>query len=616
MGRLFSFRQTKNIFGYCLLLVTTLYSNPVKAQDFEGEEKSLIPHLWRSKNLEQNTAQLITDDENFDSPTNRVEPLTPEPSQPEEPQPLPSPENPLERSLEVPPVPESVLDIPGTIVIEKFDFVGSTVFTSEELNQAIADFTNKPISFAQLVQAASAITKLYVSQGYITSGAYIPEQNLDSKTVTIQVVEGSLAEIEVQVEQGKIKESYIRDRLAKKTATVLNISELQSALQLLQLNPLIESLNAELSTGIEPGTNLLKVAVSAADSFSLNTEINNNRNVSIGSFERGIELEEANLTGIGDRFRIAYNNTDGSDQYSGGYTFPLNVSNGSLSFNFRLGQNKIIQSSLEDIDIEIKSRDYDLTWRQPILSKATDNLNQELALSLSAGRKASDSTIMDRAEPLTPGADENGEIRTSVLGFGQEWLRRNRRQVISARSQFNLGLDVLDATVIEEEPNSQFFNWRGQLSYLRLLEAPQATSAIGSTILLRSELQLSADSLISTEKFSLGGLNSIRGYRQDALLTDNGFLATAELRLPITRIPKINATLQFTPFFDFGTGWNTGGRETEFNTLIGTGLGLLLQTPERFTARLDWGIPLINRDSQGSSLQEDGVYFQLQYDIF
>ncbi|MEO1340232.1 MAG: ShlB/FhaC/HecB family hemolysin secretion/activation protein, partial [Cyanobacteria bacterium J06635_13] len=63
-------------------------------------------------------------------------------------------------------------------------------------------------------------------------------------------------------------------------------------------------------------------------------------------------------------------------------------------------------------------------------------------------------------------------------------------------------------------------------------------------------------------------------------------------------------------------GWNNDAEELEFSTLIGTGFGLLLQTPERFSARFDWGIPLINSDDQGSSLQEDGVYLQLEYSFF
>ncbi|MGF1590672.1 MAG: ShlB/FhaC/HecB family hemolysin secretion/activation protein [Pleurocapsa sp.] len=544
-----------------------------------------------------------------------VDLLTPDRPQPPQPQPLPPRSTPLD-DLPAPPIPESVLDIPGKIVVEQFGFTGSTVFSQAELTSAIAEFTGQPISFAQLVQAANVITDLYVEQGYITSGAYVPEQNLESGIIKIQIVEGSLAEIEVNVVEGRLNESYIRDRLRQRTTTPLNINQLQEALQLLQLNPLIESLDAELSTGIQPGTNLLTVSIITADTFTLQTELNNNRNSSLGTFERGIELEEANLLGIGDKLRLAYHNTDGSNQYTGSYAFPLNTRDGFLSFNFRLAQNKIVQSDLEDLDIEVDSRNYDLTWRQPVLQKATPEVSQELAFDLTASRRESDATIADTPFALSPGANEEGEIRTSTLSFGQQWLQRNPRQVISARSQFNVGLDIFDAVIVEDEPNSQFFSWRGQLSYLRLLSPPEDLATIGSTILLRSEIQLSADPLISTEQFSLGGATTVRGYRQDALLTDNGFLASAELRLPVARLPAIDATLQFTPFIDFGTGWNTDNEGTEFNTLVGTGFGLLLQTPERLSARVDWGIPLINHDSQGSSLQENGVYLQLEYNIF
>lgn len=510
-------------------------------------------------------------------------------------------------------VPESVLNLSQGIVVEKFDFVGNTVFDSSELNQVIADFTNKPISFFQLVQAAHKITEFYVDQGYITTGAYVPEQNSESAAVKIQIIEGSLEDIEVNV-TGRLKASYVRDRIAQKTAAPLNINQLQSALQLLQLNPLITSLNAELSAGLKPGTNILTVAVTSADTFDLQTQFNNNRNLSVGTFERGVQIEERNLLGIGDRLRVTYNNTDGSNQYGGGYTFPLNANDGTLGVNFRWGENEIVQSSFESIDIDIESRNYDLTWRQPLIQRATPQVSQELAVSIAAIRRESNGTIMNDPQPLTLGADDDGEIRTSVLSFGQEWLQRNRRQVISASSQFNFGIDILDATILSQEPDSQFFSWQGQFAYLRSLNQPEV--GFGSTILLRSRLQLAADPLISTEQFSLGGTGTVRGYRQDALLTDSGFFATAEVRLPIIYFSTIDATLQFTPFIDFGTGWNVDNQDTELSTLIGTGFGLLLQTPENFSARVDWGIPLIDEDFQGNSLQENGIYLQLQYDLF
>ncbi len=544
-----------------------------------------------------------------------VETLPPNSEPIPQPQPLPQGENPLDESLEAPPIPESLLDIPGTIVVEQFQFVGNTVFSQTELKEAIASFTNKPISFARLVQAAGVITQLYVSQGYITSGAYVPEQNSESGVVQIQIVEGTIADLEVNIVEGRLKPSYIRERIISQTTTPLNIDRLQEALQLLQFNQRIESINAELTAGVASGTNSLTVSVVGADTFKLQGVLNNNRNLSIGTFERGVELEEA-LFGIGDRVGLAYYNTEGSDRYNASYTLPLNSLDGTLKLDLQFADNEIVQSSFKDADIDIKFRNYSLIWQQPVWRQANERVNRELAIDLTLSRRESETTILNVPEPLSPGANQNGEIRTSTLSIGQEWLQRGREEVILLRSQFNFGLDLFDAVVIEDEPNSQFFNWRGQLSYLYLLGTPKKTPAIGSTILLRSQLQLSANPLISTEQFSLGGATTVRGYRQDALLSDNGFLMSAELRVPIARLSKLNADLQLSPFIDFGTGWNTDDRALEVNTLLGTGFGLLLQTEDRLSARLDWGIPLIDSDSTGDSLQENGVYFQLKYNFF
>ncbi|MEL6438621.1 MAG: ShlB/FhaC/HecB family hemolysin secretion/activation protein [Cyanobacteria bacterium J06621_8] len=545
-----------------------------------------------------------------------VEPLNPEPSVPQQPQPLPSRENPLENSLPIPPLPESVLDIPGTIVVEEFRLEGNTVFSSAELQEVVAWFTGKPISFAQLVEAANAITELYINQGYITSGAYIPVQSLASPEVKIQILEGSLSSIDITISPESLTPNYVRRRLESRIDTPLNINQLQSALQLLQLNPLIESLNAELAAGIEPGTNILTVKVIPAETFSLGVNLNNSRNLSVGTFERGIQLEESNLLGIGDHFRLTFDNTDGSNQVGVGYTLPFNSRDGSIGFDFRLAFNEIVQADFAELDLDIDSLNYDLTLRQPVLRRVSSEVSREFTLGITASRRESAGTILDEPQPLTPGADDDGQLNTTVVSLAQEYLQRNRQQVFSVRSQFNFGLDLLDSTTLAEEPNSQFFSWRGQFSYLRLLNTPQGPSTIGATILLRSELQLATDPLVSTEQFSLGGVNTVRGYRQDALLTDSGFLAAAELRLPIAQLAKFDATLQLTPFIDFGTGWNVDGETSTPSTLIGTGLGLLLQIPDSLSARIDWGIPLVGDDDLESSLQENGVYFQLQYNLF
>jgi hemolysin activation/secretion protein len=512
-----------------------------------------------------------------------------------------------------------MLDIPGEIVVKKFEFVGSTVFSQEELSQTTAEFVGRPITFAQLLQAANQVTELYLKQGYITSGAYIPSQAIQSGTVTIQVVEGSLEEIEVEIVKGRLNPDYVRSRLAIAVSKPLNINRLQEALQLLQLNPLIESLNAELSAGTKPGTNSLAVRVVGAKTFVATLGLNNNRNPSIGSFERGLELSEANLLGLGDEIIFAYTNTDGSNKFEGSYTLPVNAHNGSLSFRYQLSNNEIIEPPFDDLDIRVDYRQFELNFRQPVIERATPESSQELALSLGAEREESDTSILGVDFPLSPGANDRGEIRISKLNFAQEWLQRSRQEVLLARSEFGLGIDAFDATINDEGPDSRFFLWRGQILYLRLLGEATGNPAIGPTLLLRSELQLSSEPLLTIEQFTLGGYSTVRGYRQDTILSDNGFFVSAEVRVPILQVPEVEGTLQIAPFIDFGTGWNIDRGNLDPNTLAGVGFGLLWQMGEKFNARLDWGIPLIDVDDPDSgsrTLQQDGIYFQVEYKPF
>ena len=539
------------------------------------------------------------------------------------PEPLPPTEVPLETPPNVSPTPQESLDIPGTITVQGFEFVGSTVFSQEQLEQATAEFTGTPIGFAQLLQAAQRVTQLYLDEGYITSGAYIPSQELRDGVVTVQIVEGSLEEINVDIIDERLDPNYVRSRLAAATATPLNINRLQGALQQLQLNPIVESLNADLSAGTRPGTNILDVTVTGAETFNVQLFLDNNRNPSVGSFRRGIVISEANLLGIGDGISFAYSNTDGSDLFEGSYTLPLNARDGTLNFNFSISDNDIVEEPFFDVDgdgsgpdIEVDIRDFSLTYAQPVIQTATPEVSQELTLSLSAALRRSNSELFDTDFAIFPGADEQGETRLSVLRFAQEWLQRGRQQVFAARSQFSLGVGVFDATT-EGDPDGEFLAWRGQLLYLRRLSRATDDTEVSPTLLLRSDVQLAADSLVSLEQFSLGGQNTVRGYRQNSLLTDNGILGSAEVRVPIVRVPEVEGTLQVAPFIDAGVAWNKEGEALDPNTLIGVGVGLLWQMQENFAARLDFGIPLVEDIDRGEeeTWQENGVYFQVEYNF-
>lgn len=573
------------------------------------EERGKIPQLSSLQNEEQ-TFTLSNNTLSTDFTLSQVPtPITPRP--PEQPTPTLPPirEEPLRPTPSTPPIAPNRPDIPGTITIEKFEFVGNTAFSKKELAEVTKTFTGRPITFAELLQVEAAVSKKYTDAGYINSGAVIPaNQTLTplGAVVKIQIIEGGVEDIKVTGTR-RLNPNYVRSRLRIATSEPLNRERLLKALQLLQLDPLIKNISAELSAGSRPELSLLEVRVQEADSFHTDFFADNGRTPSVGSFRRGVRINEGNLLGFGDSASLSYTNTDGSNAFDFSYTVPINPHNGTIKLATGLDDTNVVEPPFDRIDITGNSRYYELSFRQPIILTPI----REVALGLTASRQESATKLLGVEYPLSAGADDNGKTRISALRFFQEWTQRSPQQIFAVRSQFSLGLGVFDATVSEKPPDSRFFSWRGQAQYVRLL-APD------SLLVLRSDAQLATRALVPLEQFGLGGLRSVRGYRQDILLTDNAVFASAEIRLPIYRARKLGGVLQLAPFVDFGVGWNSsGGTVPGNNTLVGIGLGLQWQMGNQLTARFDYGMPLIEVNSgEKRTLQEQGLYFSLSYSPF
>ena len=151
---------------------------------------------------------------------------------------------------------------------------------------------------------------------------------------------------------------------------------------------------------------------------------------------------------------------------------------------------------------------------------------QTLSLGLSAIKRDSQTSILGKNYPLSEGADENGETKLSILQLFQDYEIRGKNQVLAFNSQLNVGLGILDATKNSNEPDGRFFYWRGQGQWVRELSK-------NTLLVVGADLQLSPSDLVPKERFGLGGYRSVRAYRQDTRLTDNGALGTVELRLPL-----------------------------------------------------------------------------------
>ncbi|HEY9302492.1 MAG TPA: ShlB/FhaC/HecB family hemolysin secretion/activation protein, partial [Phormidium sp.] len=347
--------------------------------------------------------------------------------------------------------------------------------------------------------------------------------------------------------------------------------------------------------------------------FNATIGLDNSSPPSVGVFRRQLSINEANLTGNGDSFTINYSNTNGSNQVEANYILPVNARNGTVRLGFNWIKSRIIEEPFDEVDIGATSYNYELSFRQPLILTPS----KELALGLTLNRRESNTTLLGEPFQLSPGANEEGETRLSVIRFFQEWTQRESRSVFAARSQFSLGVGAFGASMRNSSPDGQFVSWRGQAQWLRLLGG-NANDPSGSPILLiRGDMQLADRPLVPLEQFALGGFDSVRGYRQDLFLTDNGILGSVEVRIPVYRLRDRAGVFQVIPFIDVGKVWNNGDRENpDPSTLASIGVGLQWQMGERLRFRFDYGLPLVGVNLQEKTLQEQGFYFSFQYNPF
>ncbi|MFZ4858967.1 MAG: ShlB/FhaC/HecB family hemolysin secretion/activation protein [Desulfuromonadaceae bacterium] len=496
-----------------------------------------------------------------------------------------------------------MLSLRSKIHVKKFKFTGNTVFSSDELSKLAFPYENREIVFEELEKLRQELSLHYANKGYVNSGILIPDQKVDDGTITLTVIEGTLNRIDVHGLK-HFRTEYITIRLEKASEQPVNIGRLQEALQLLQQDARIKRINAEFKPGMKLGEGVLDVAIEEERPYLLALTFNNNAPPSTGSYRGEVNVAHQNLFGFGDILSAGFGITEGANDYNASYLIPLNSRDTSLELYSRKDDNTVTESQFSGLDIKSESDSYGLRVKHPIFKTP----NKELALSLAAEARKSKTFLLGRRFSFSAGAVD-GESKECVLRFSQEWLDRTPSTVMAFHSTFSVGIDALAATVHASEADGRFFSWLGQLLLIKKLGETDAQ------LVFRTDVQLANDSLLSLEKFSVGGMNSVRGYRKDLLVRDNGLNSSAEVRFPVLDEEKGFGLLQIVPFFDFGWAWDNKTETPDPKTIYSTGLGLKWEFIKKVYVDVFYGYGLKTIKDKGNDLQDQGVHFQLTWRV-
>ena len=534
----------------------------------------------------------------------------------QEPSPPPQPLSPETTS---PPWERDRLDLTSEddidVEIKTVKVQGDTILTQAEVDAIVKPLEGKTVTLAELRLAVDDITQIYLERGYITSRAVLEEASLDRGRIQIRIIEGTVKQIKVKGTDRLA--GYVRDRINLAVGRPLNTAKLEDQLRLLRLNPLFENVEASISAGDNPevGTSVVEVRVTASDRFNAKVSIDNYSPPSVGAERLGLQAEYRSLIKGGDkiaaRFYPRFRALTDTFDFGVDYQFPLNARNGTLTAAFNINRNEVIDpigEEFEDVDIEGESERFSLSFRQPIIR----NPRQELALSLGFDYQDGQTFLIQEGFPFGEGADENGETTTSVIRFGQEYIRRQVSGAWAGRSQFNFGINALGATENEEPvPDGQFISWLGQLQRVQVINPD-------NFLVIQADIQLTPDGLLPSQQFVIGGGQSVRGYRQNVRSGDNGIILSVEDRWAIFKSKAGRAVFTFTPFANLGTVWNQGDNPNELpdETFIAAiGVGFIWQPLDGLNVQFNYAPPLISLEDKGDNIQDDGLHFSVDYEF-
>ena len=531
------------------------------------------------------------------------------------PQPLP-PQRPSidggEPVLENVPTPGQSLPNPGsgvTVEIQRIEVVGSSIYSPEALAEITEPYGNQALTLEDLQQVADQITQRYLNDGYITSRAVLVDQEIVDGVVQIQVIEGSLAEIRIEGTE-RLSQNYIKDRINLGAKTPLRTDALEDQLRLLRVDPNIANLEASLRASDQVGQSILSVRIVESPNVGGSIGSDNYSPESVGGQRTRAEVYYRNIMGNGETISGSWDRSyiGGSDVFRLTYRMPVNARNGTVQFQTTIDRNEITQVPFDGFDISGETERYDFTYRQPIIR----NPRQEFALSLSYTYQDSQTFVLNTGTRIgsTTGAEIDGTTRTSVVKFGQDYVRRDASGAWAFQSQFSFGNSWLGSTTQDGDiPDSQFFSWLSQGQRVQRVNDR-------NLLIIQGDLQFASGPMLGSQQFVIGGGQSVRGYRQNARAADSGWRFSVEDRFTVRRDEAGQPKLQLAPFFDAGLVWNyrtnPNGLSQDTRFLAGAGLGLIWQPLSDFNVRVDYGIPLVGVSDRGNdSLQSRGLYFTL-----
>ncbi|WP_299412486.1 BamA/TamA family outer membrane protein [Acaryochloris sp. IP29b_bin.148] len=495
--------------------------------------------------------------------------------------------------------------------LQAVQVAGNQVLTQEKVDEIFSSQYGKILNLRDLQAGVTRVNTYYKDEGYVLAQVVGVPQVDPNGTVTLQVAEGEVEEIDVRYinedgepTKGKTRKFIITREMRTEPGVPLNRNKLQTDLQRVFGLGLFEDVKVALEPGQDPRKVVVNLNVQerSTASFSAGAGFSSRS----GFFGTG-SFTQSNLGGNNQNLSIQAQAGTREFLFDAGFSDPWiagdpNHSSYSINIFNRLTLPLVFDEGPIEVDLpngdtpRVNRLGISGVFNRPFTTDL-DNLRQ--AWTGSVGFRYQRISIRDADLSISP-VDELGNA-LSFSGSGQDDL---------LTVQLGLGRDLRDDPADPTKGYALRFGveqsapigsgsilmtrLRGSFSYfvpLKLTNFTEGPQALAFNVQAGTIL----GDLPPYEAFSLGGSSSVRGYGEGDLGSGRSFMqATAEYRFPLINfLGGVGAVL----FFDVGSNLGTQSSVPGNPGIVrgkpgvgfGYGIGLRVKTPIG-PVRLDYGI--------------------------
>ena len=511
-----------------------------------------------------------------------------------------APEIPIEEKA-APAAPEGV-----AFVLKDVKISGVTLFKPEDFRPVYEPYIGKKITYKDLSYLSDKIKAKYKEKGYLTTTAYLPEQEIKEGVVEIRVAEGKAGNIKIEGNKWT-SSSLIEKYIHLKKNELLNVNTLQR--DILRLNQGTDlQLYATLTKGEAPETSDITLKAVEKNPYHAVVGFDNQGTRLTGKDRGSLILWSSNLTGNLDTIFI--NNLFSSNSLGESVNYAIPIGTNGTKFG--------IDSTYFKMKIGKEFKPFDITGVTQIYSP---HISWELALdelfqaNLNLGM---DIKSIIQKTGGTQSSDD--QLRTPYFGFN--FTQNDNFGQTSFSPRFDFGTSNFWGSSSRNHTSASRAGTGGDFFKYSQYVGRIQKMPFDSYISIRSQFQAASHTLPSSEQLQIGGANSVRGYPEGDYLSDNGGYVSADWVMPMFFIPKdwklagqptvLRHQIEPVLFADIGGGGlkkvETGELKDKF--LAGIGAGLRVHFSNKYSLRLDWAKHVGDRPTAGSGPSNFYITFQ------